>query len=140
MSSVESAGAGRNSSIVVMKFGGTSVQDATAIDRTLAIVKGRRDSGLRPVVVVSAMSKVTDQLLDAAQAAAENRVEDAMRISDALRERHLVTAEALVGRNIVNLSRVLHESFDRLNDILRGVAAVGELTSRTNDLVASTLR
>jgi len=55
--------------LVVMKFGGTSVEDAKAIDRTAGIVRGRRDKGLTPIVVVSAMAKVTDQLLAAANAA-----------------------------------------------------------------------
>ena len=55
--------------IVVMKFGGTSVEDAKAMQRTAAIVRGRRERGLKPVVVVSAMAKVTDQLLAAAAAA-----------------------------------------------------------------------
>src|SRR5437762_6575788 len=45
--------------MIVMKFGGTSVQDAKAIERAAAIVKGR--AAQKPVVVVSAMAKVTDQ-------------------------------------------------------------------------------
>lgn len=127
----------RRPSLVVMKFGGTSVQDAAAIQRTLAIVKGRYDRGLRPIVVVSAMAGVTDELLAAATAAAQGRVEESLNISGRLRARHLETAEALVGRGIAELARMLGGTFDRLNDILRGVAAVGELTERTNDLVAS---
>ena len=49
--------------LVVMKFGGTSVEDAAAILRTTAIVRGRRERGPSPVVVVSAMAKVTDKLI-----------------------------------------------------------------------------
>jgi len=56
-----------------MKFGGTSVEDATAILRTASIVEGRVAKGLRPVVVVSAMAKVTDQLLACAAAALAGR-------------------------------------------------------------------
>ena len=55
--------------LVVMKFGGTSVEDPAAIGRTAAIVAGRVAKGKSPVVVVSAMAKVTDQLLRAAAAA-----------------------------------------------------------------------
>ena len=47
--------------MIVMKFGGTSVEDAKAIDRTAGIVRGRL--ARKPVVVVSAMAKVTDTLL-----------------------------------------------------------------------------
>jgi aspartate kinase len=57
-------------SLVVMKFGGTSVEDPAAIGRTAAIVAGRVAQGKQPVVVVSAMAKVTDQLLRAAAEAA----------------------------------------------------------------------
>ena len=57
--------------LVVMKFGGTSVEDPAAIGRTAAIVAGRVALGKSPVVVVSAMAKVTDQLLRAADAAAQ---------------------------------------------------------------------
>ena len=52
---------------VVMKFGGTSVADAEAIGRVTAIVRGqmvhRTSSDRAPVVVVSALSKVTDGLI-----------------------------------------------------------------------------
>ena len=125
------------SSIVIMKFGGTSVQNAVAINRTISIVKGRRDRGLRPVVVVSAMAKVTDQLLAAAAAAAGNDIEAAIAISRSLRERHLRTAAELVGRKIHEVATVIDEHLDKLDDILRGVAAVGELTKRTTDLISS---
>ncbi len=123
--------------IVLMKFGGTSVQDAAAIQRSISVVKGRRDRGLRPVVVVSAMAKVTDQLLAAAAAAASERLPEALAITQALRLRHLETAAALVGRNIALVARWLDEQFDKLDSILGGIAAVGELTMRTSDLVVS---
>ena len=46
--------------MIVMKFGGTSVQDATAINRVAEIVLGRVDRA--PVVVVSALARVTEAL------------------------------------------------------------------------------
>ena len=60
--------------MIVMKFGGTSVQDAKAIDRVAHIVQGRLAD--RPVVVVSAMAKVTDSLLAMGKAAGERRSQD----------------------------------------------------------------
>jgi aspartate kinase len=51
-----------------MKFGGTSVEDASAFERVVALVRAARDS--RPVVVVSAMSRFTDALLAAFERAA----------------------------------------------------------------------
>ena len=84
------------SNIVVMKFGGTSVEDSTAILRTASIVASRLRKNLNPIVVVSAMSKVTDTLLAAAAAAGRNDREEALKLSDTLRTRHLQTAAELV--------------------------------------------
>ena len=53
--------------MIVMKFGGTSVESAEAIERVASIVKGRLDR--KPVVVVSAMGKTTNRLLASAHAA-----------------------------------------------------------------------
>ncbi|QHN05310.1 lysine-sensitive aspartokinase 3 [Granulicella sp. WH15] len=120
-----------------MKFGGTSVEDAEAIKRTVGIVKGRRDQGLQPIVVVSAMAKVTDQLLAAAATAGGGDRDGAVAISFKLRKRHLDTADQIVGREIAELAHFLHRQFDALDDLLRGIAAVGELTERSTDLVVS---
>src|ERR1700761_6769545 len=84
--------------LVVMKFGGTSVEDAKAMLRTAEIVRGRRERGLAAVVVVSAMAKVTDQLLAAAAAAGRGLPKEAVEISRRLRNRHCETAaEVLSG-------------------------------------------
>jgi aspartate kinase len=126
--------------ITVMKFGGTSVEDATAIARTISIVIGRQRKGLNPVVVVSAMSKVTDALLASAAAAHAGRGdrEPALEISSRLRVRHIETAARLVsGESLTALHRSIDEHFDDLDELLRGIAAVGELTVRTSDLIVS---
>jgi aspartate kinase len=128
------------SHIVVMKFGGTSVEDATAIARTIMIVAGRKQKGLNPVVVVSAMSKVTDALLASAAAAHAGRGdrEPALDLSARLRVRHIETAARLVsGAALTTLHRAIDEHFDALDELLRGIAAVGELTVRTSDLIVS---
>ena len=127
--------------LVVMKFGGTSVEDARAMERTAAIVRGRRDRGLSAVVVVSAMAKVTDQLLAAAAAAGRDDRAGALAISARLRLRHLDTAAELLpgsGNSLcIAVQTAISHEFDALDDLLRGIAAVGELTPRTNDLVVS---
>ncbi len=124
--------------IVVMKFGGTSVESAAAIARTAEIVESRRARGLTPVVVVSAMAKVTDQLLAAAAAAERGDRTGALAISSRLRNRHLDAASALLtGDSVAATHKWLEEQFQSLDDLLRGLAAVQELTPRTTDLVAS---
>jgi aspartate kinase len=124
--------------IVVMKFGGTSLEDATAMRRTAEIVEGRLRKGLRAVVVVSAMAKVTDTLLAAAAAAGRNDREEALRLSDALRTRHLqVAGELAQGDPLTSLQINVHHDFDALDEMLRGICAVGELTLRSTDHVVS---
>jgi aspartate kinase len=121
-----------------MKFGGTSVEDAKAMLRTAGIVAGRRKLGKEAVVVVSAMAKVTDLLLAAASAAGHGDKAGALAISARLRNRHLETAcELISGERQQPLQKLLDHEFGALDDLLRGIAAVGELTPRTNDLVVS---
>jgi len=122
--------------MIVMKFGGTSVEDAAAIDRVASIVKGRMPE--HPFVVVSAMAKVTDQLLAMAAAAGRGEREQALDICRTLRERHYNTAGELLGTGLhTDLHTELGGEFDSLEELLRGIAAVGELTPRTSDYVVS---
>src|SRR5215469_2605480 len=122
--------------MIVMKFGGTSVEDAKAIDRTASIVKGRVEK--KPVVVVSAMAKVTDTLLKMAQAAGSGDRDGALKLSRALRERHYNTAGELLGTGVfTRFPGELEAAFDALDALLTGIAAVGELTPRTTDHVAA---
>ena len=123
-------------SLVVMKFGGTSVEDPAAIRRTAAIVAGRVALGKQPIVVVSAMAKVTDQLLRAAAIAAEGDRTGALAISSRLRSRHRDTAAALLTDSAALVDRI-DRKFDSLDEILRGLAAILELTPRVSDLIVS---
>src|SRR5262249_21685977 len=111
--------------MIVMKFGGTSVEDARAIERATSIVKGRLAQ--KPVVVVSAMAKVTDQLLAMARAAGTGDRDTALKLSRALRERHYNTAGELLGTGVfTQFHSELESDFDSLDELLRGIAAVGE--------------
>jgi aspartate kinase len=122
-----------------MKFGGTSVEDPAAIGRTAGIVAGRVANGKSPVVVVSAMAKVTDQLLRAATAASQGDRAGALAISSRLRCRHCDTARDLVkdAAEIAALVRTIDEKFATLDEVLRGLAAIRELTPRISDLIVS---
>lgn len=122
--------------MIVMKFGGTSVEDARAIERAATIVKGRLPQ--HPVLIVSAMAKVTDQLLAMGRAAGTGDRETALKLSRALRERHYNVAGELLGTGVfTQFHSELEADFDALDELLRGIAAVGELTPRTIDLVAA---
>ncbi len=108
--------------------------------RTADIVAGRRAKGLSPVVVVSAMSKVTDQLLACAAAASSGRGdrEGALEIASRLRLRHMDAAAALAsGERRAALQQDIHRAFDSLDELVRGIAILRELTPRTADLIVS---
>lgn len=121
---------------IVMKFGGTSVGDAKAIGRVVEIVRGRLKH--RPVVVVSAMARVTDQLLQMARAAGNGDRKTALTLARELRERHYNTAGELLGTALfTQFHSDLGTEFEDLEELLRGISAVGELTPRTTDNVAS---
>jgi aspartate kinase len=125
-------------SLVVMKFGGTSVEDPAAINRTASIVAGRVAAGKQTVVVVSAMAKVTDLLLRAAASAAKGDRTGALAISSRLRARHRDTACALIkSTECPSICNLIEEKFDSLDEILRGLAAILELTPRISDLIVS---
>jgi aspartate kinase len=81
--------------VIVLKFGGTSVGDAEAIRRTASIVRSRLDR--KPIVVVSAMSGVTNALLAIGEQSAKGHLIGAVRSVEAIRERHIQTADTLLG-------------------------------------------
>ena len=119
-----------------MKFGGTSVGDAKAIGRVAEIVRARLRE--RPVVVVSAMARVTDQLLEMARSAGAGDRKTALTLARELRERHYTTAGELLGTGVfTQFHSDLGTEFEEVEELLRGIAAVGELTPRTTDHVAS---
>lgn len=121
--------------MIVMKFGGTSVQDSQAIDRIATIVRERLPES--PVVVVSALARITDQLLAMAAAAGAGDREQALTLSRAARERHFSTASELLGTSaFAQIHPELEADFNALDDLLRGIVAVGELTLRSTDNVA----
>jgi aspartate kinase len=127
--------------MIVMKFGGTSVQDAVAIDQVARIVKSK--AGHRPVVVASAMAGVTDTLLRVAGIAAERKFDEASSLIEELCSRHLVTLGELLGSaadggdSPENVEASVTELFVDLDRLAQSVATLGELTPRSRDAIAS---
>ncbi len=118
--------------VIVMKFGGTSVEDAVAIRRTGSIVAGR--VGHKPVVLVSALAKVTDTLLATARLASEGSLSDALKNLRQLKQRHLSVLGGLAKGKIESEAKGdLQVHFDAMQQVLRGVAALVELSPRTLD-------
>jgi len=122
--------------MIVMKFGGTSVESAAAMERVARIVQERLHR--RPVVVVSAMGKTTNKLLALAGAAVEGRREEALEQLQALREYHLKEAGQVVSEaEEAELEAVVTEHFRELEELVKGLAVLGEVTPRSWDAIAS---
>ena len=111
---------------IVMKFGGTSVADADAIMRVVGIVKAARDSsGLPPVVIVSAMSGVTDRLLELTGSAERRRDAHVLNGVAELSRRHFEAIERLLPADVAN--GVLVEIGAQLDDLGALLKATGIL-------------
>jgi bifunctional aspartokinase / homoserine dehydrogenase 1 len=125
------------SSLCVMKFGGTSVGDASCIRRAAAIVKAAAAS--RPVlVVVSAMSGVTNRLIEGARQAEAGEEQKLQGLIDALREQHQAAANGLVADagNRKEIVAACASVLEELNRLLHGTALLRELTPRALDAVS----
>jgi aspartate kinase len=122
--------------MIVMKFGGTSVESAAAIERVASIVKARANR--RPVVVVSAMGKTTNKLLAIAAAAIHGAREEYIRQIHDLRDFHSREARLVVPlADRAELDRLLDEHFQELTELVKGLAVLGELTPRSIDAISS---
>ena len=125
--------------MVVQKFGGTSVADPDAVRRLIEIARAARTrDGSGPVLVVSAMSRVTDALLTIAAEAGAAKTDSALSHVDQLRERHLAMARALAGQgDVATLSTHINEHCDQLAAVVKALAVLREVSFRTLDVVAS---
>lgn len=124
--------------MIVMKFGGTSVANYDAITRMISIVRGKL--GEKPVVVVSALSKVTDLLYKIADEAAARDMKDAMDLLSQLRERHISLAKELMPDNSVLCGQAcdkVNAICDELESFVSAVCAVGELSARSKAIIIS---
>jgi aspartate kinase len=117
---------------VVMKFGGTSVEDAAAIRRAAQIVKLRLHH--KPVVVVSALSDVTDHLLEMGKTAARGELQAANEALENLHQRHLLVVLDAVGPAASEpLLPLLESDVRQLRLLLKNISGAGELTPRLQD-------
>ena len=124
----------------VLKFGGTSVADAEAIRRVVAIVaQERRDEVIAgPVVVVSALGGVTDTLLEVAALARRGDAGHALALVDTLYTRHLETLAALApGDHGGPGPEAVDAIFQQLRAITGAVAVLHEASARSLDAIAA---
>ena len=130
--------------MIVHKFGGTSVGDAQRFASVADIVLTHHNQAGNPisaqtVVVVSAMSGVTNRLIGGARAAAEGRDSVYREIKAALLTGHLDVVETLLtrSRERLDVGGLIEDQLHELERFYRSIAMLGELTPRGSDAVTS---
>jgi aspartokinase/homoserine dehydrogenase 1 len=118
-----------------MKFGGTSVGDASCIQKVVEIIRAASSKG-DLVVVVSAMAGVTNKLVEAAAHSEAGNRDAVATIFEELRKQHEQTVRTLLdspGELHANMCDLLHEG-DRL---CQNTNQLRQLTPRTSDSISS---
>src|SRR5258707_4530448 len=124
--------------MIVIKFGGTSVGDAARVANAIDIVAERRH--LQPIIVVSALAGITNELVAASEAARDQKPEAMKTIMDRIRQRHEDVAMQLVQQKFDFFDaflRQLSKQIEQIHTILSGIALLGEITARARDKVVS---
>ena len=122
--------------MIVMKFGGSSLESAGAIHQAASIVREYLDR--RPVVIVSAMGETTDRLLDAARWAARGSAYSARHQTEALRRMHFTeTRGVLGGRAEPFLRDSIAPMFRELQELLAELSEGRQFTPQIQDQVLS---
>jgi bifunctional aspartokinase / homoserine dehydrogenase 1 len=126
---------------LVMKFGGTSVGSAQAIRETADLIQHCLAEWGQVVVVASAMGskpvKVTDLLLQGANAAAAGDGQSYPQVAAALRQIHRQTIDDLLAGSseqaavTAEIERFIH----RFEELCRAVLVLGELSPRALDAI-----
>ena len=120
----------------ILKFGGTSVGSVESIGTLVNILKEQDNDDQKPVVVLSAMSGVTNLLIAMAEDAAKGNDFTAQLAE--LERRHFDVVKSLLAVQHQNpaLTR-LKLNFNQLEDLLQGILTLRELTAKTRDQVLS---
>ncbi|RME45763.1 MAG: aspartate kinase, partial [Chloroflexi bacterium] len=121
---------------IVMKFGGTSVGDGERIAHVAGLIADAIHENHQVIVVVSAMSGVTDALVQAAQTAAQGDATTFRRAKTDLLVRHLVGINDAVG-NGADLRDQITQSLDDFEQLCHSIYVLGECTPRALDMVSS---
>lgn len=118
--------------IVVMKFGGTSVQDSDSITNVINIVK---NNPLKKVVVVSAISKATTSLENIARYAADKNVPEAEKLLEEIINRHHVIIDTLVTESKLKQSAAekIINYHRQITELVKGLSIINELSLRILD-------
>ncbi|MBC8043760.1 MAG: lysine-sensitive aspartokinase 3 [Rhizobacter sp.] len=126
--------------MIVMKFGGTSVEDAAAMRRVAELVRkeldiSRESNTAAPMVVVSACAGITNKLIKLAHAAASGSEAEATALLTEIKSHHFKIVDELIhsAEKAAELRTKLSKYFGEIESLIKGVDILGELTVRSLD-------
>ena len=124
--------------MAVMKFGGTSVGTARAMQQAISIVAREQENAV-PLVVLSACSGITNKLVRIADAAGRGALDEAMGLAADVRSFHVALLDELIKSEASKkeVAVQIEELAGRLEMLIKGVDIVGELTERSRDMFCS---
>jgi len=121
--------------MIVMKFGGTSVKDPAAVRRLVGIVRAQQR---KVVLVVSALSKVTDGLIGITAMAEKGDAAAAGEAVRALHQRHRQMSELVSQARLRSqLLSDVEELFAELSSIVHALAVIEEVSPRSADTIVA---
>ncbi|GAB2618116.1 bifunctional aspartate kinase/homoserine dehydrogenase I [Emticicia sediminis] len=121
----------------VLKFGGTSVGTVESINQVIQILQENLNEGRKIAVVYSAMGGVTNRLIEIGKLAATSDLEY-LQLLKSVEDRHFAAVRGLI--DVKNQSSAIAKVkglLNELEDLLRGVFLIKELSARTNDFIVS---
>ncbi|MGJ1412334.1 bifunctional aspartate kinase/homoserine dehydrogenase I [Sphingobacterium thalpophilum] len=120
----------------VLKFGGTSVGTVESLKAVLSIVKKSYEAKEKPLVVLSAMSGVTNLLTQLAEDASEGKAfSEGLKL---LEDKHFTVVKELLAVKYQNpVFTKLKLFFNEIEDLLQGIFALRELSNQSKDLIIS---
>lgn len=122
--------------MIVLKFGGTSVQNSEWIDNALDITEAQLKKA--PVLVSSAMGKTTDLILEMMELAESGDMNNCLPLMDKLKNKHMQTAYAFLSGNVLERAEIqLNELLSQFISLLKGLTLLKECSPRSKDALLS---
>lgn len=122
--------------MIVLKFGGTSVENGEKIDRVLHIAKSQIDRA--PVLISSAMGKTTNLIEEIITYAVLGEKENAYKLIEEIKENHLNIAESFLSGGILESTHAdIMKLISRFSSLVKGLTLLHECSPRSRDALLS---
>ena len=122
--------------MIVLKFGGTSVGSATWIDNAIDITFNQIAKS--PIIVSSAMSTVTNGILEIIEYSKEGNFSKSLVIYNEIKVKHISTCEEfLTGDNLADAIKTINSLFGEIYSLINGLSLLKECSPRSKDTLLS---